>query len=1247
LEFRVLGRLEVLDGGRDVTPARPKQRVLLGLMLLHANEPVTSDTLIEALWRGDPPETALTALHGHISALRKLLGKDSIQTGAGGYLLRCDAPQTDVGRFESLLEQARRERNAERRATLLGTALALFRGDPLADFRYETFAQEEIARLEELRLTALEERIDAELAAGRHSELVPDLERLVTAHPLREPLRGQLMLALYRAGRQGDALQVYQRGRRTVIEQLGIEPGPGLKGLERKILNQDAGLELAGELRPGTVTFLFTDIEGSTSLLHDLGQRYGDALATHRRLLRDAFASHGGNEVDTQGDAFFVSFASASDAVAAALDGQRALAAERWPDGRELRVRIGIHTCDARPAGGGYVGIGVHRAARICAAGHGGQVLVSHTTRGLLAEEPLESVWLRDLGPHRLKDLTQPEKIFQLVGEGLEEDFPPLDTLDARPTNLPTQPGALIGRERELAQVRDRLASDEIRILTLTGAGGTGKSRLALQASADALGYFPSGVFFVALAPLSDAELVIPTIAQVLGLRVPRGRALVEFLTDYLAERKLLLVLDNFEHVVAAAPAVANLVAAAPGLEVLTTSREPMHVSGERVFPVPPLELPDTDAEHDAVAANESVSLFVERAQAIRPDFELTEANTPAVAELCRRLDGLPLALELAAARVALFPPAALLARLDERLKILTEGLRDRPARHQTLRATLDWSYDLLSGPRRRLFALLAVFAGGWTLESAETVCGDDVDVLDGLASLIDKSLVRVEGSEEEPRFAMLETIRQYALEKLQESAEESEVRNRHLAWSLAFAERAEPELRGPDQPAWLDRLHADLDNFRAALDWARSRGMTQSALQLASALLEFWIVRADWNEGREWIEEALGVAEDLDPAVHMKALRAVGELADALSDYPGATRYYEEALGIARALGDQRGIAEALIGLAHEAERVGRGVDARPLLEESVAIFRQLGDEPSLARSLGGIAWLEPDFRRARKLWSETLELRRRLGNRESIGWALLQVGFCAQCQGDYPAAAGAYEEMLSVAEELGYKRKIARALTQLGELALLQGELEEARPLYERSLPLWRETGHRSGLVDTLRGLGNLIRHEGDAEKAAAFLEESLTVCRDIGARGGEAAALQGLGALASAGGELAEALHLHREALAIWRETGDLGDAATELWRLGGLMASQGEFETAATLLGTSEALRDSVGAAVPPSDRSEYERAIQTSQDGLEGNVFAAAWEAGRALDLESATELALSAGGSAQHAVRGNAVETTS
>ncbi len=495
----------------------------------------------------------------------------------------------------------------------------------------------------------------------------------------------------------------------------------------------------------GTVTLVFSDIEGSTRVLQRSGDSYAELLAMHRDLIREAFARHHAFEVDMQGDAFFVTFASASDAAAAAADAQRALAAHDWPDDNEIRVRMGLHTGEPRLIGDRYVGIDVHHGARVMAAGHGGQVLVSESTRALLDDR----VRLRDLGEHRLKDLTGPQHLYQLEIEGLPAEFPPLNTLDSRPTNLPALPSAFIGRARELADVEALLAREDLRLLTLTGAGGAGKTRLALQVAAEAIEQFPNGVFFVSLSPVRDWELVVPTIAQTLGLREYPGETMLETLEGYVSERQLLLLLDNLEHVVAAAPAISGLLAAAPGLRVLATSRTPLHLSGERTYAVPPLALPDRERPANAADLEESeaVRLFVERAHAAATDFALTDDNAEAVAEICVRLDGLPLAIELAAPRVRALTPAALLRRLDQRLKLLTGGAQDLDERQRTLRATIEWSHDLLLEDEKVLFARLGSFVGGCRLEAAEALCDPDgsleTDVLDGLGSLLEKSLLR------------------------------------------------------------------------------------------------------------------------------------------------------------------------------------------------------------------------------------------------------------------------------------------------------------------------------------------------------------------------------------------------------------------------------------------------------------------------------------------------------------------------
>jgi predicted ATPase/class 3 adenylate cyclase len=585
------------------------------------------------------------------------------------------------------------------------------------------------------------------------------------------------------------------------------------------------------DLPAGTVTFLFTDVEGSTKLLHELGaDEYAQALGEHRRILREAFTAHGGVEVDTQGDAFFVAFPTAPGALQAAADG-----VEELTPG-PIRVRMGIHTGTPLLGEEGYVGVDVHRAARIAAAGHGGQVLVSVSTAALTGSEGL-----RDLGEHRLKDLSAPERIYQL-GEG---EFPPLKSLYR--TNLPIPATAFLGREAELAEVGALLAREDVRLLTLTGPGGTGKTRLALQAVAEASDAYPDGVFWVPLAPLRDPRLVLESAAQALDAK--------DGLAEYVAGKRLLLLFDNFEHLVDATEGLAELLAACVNVQLLVTSREVLRLPGEQVYPVPPLE-PEEGAE-----------LFVTRARAGDPGF----VPTASVPELCARLEHLPLALELAAARLRVLSPEQLLDRLSERLDLLKAG-RGADPRQQTLRATLEWSHELLTPEEQKLFRRLAVFAGGCTLGSAEAVCDAD---LDDLEALVDKSLVRIR---ETNRFWMLETIREYATEQLEASGEVEELRRRHAAHFLALAEEAEPYAREVDA-GWLDRLDRELDNLRAALDWLELVGETQLVLRLAGALDDLWGSKGHLAEGRRRLEDALA-ADESPTAARAKALNAAADMA-------------------------------------------------------------------------------------------------------------------------------------------------------------------------------------------------------------------------------------------------------------------------------------------------------------------------------------------------------------------------------
>ncbi len=647
------------------------------------------------------------------------------------------------------------------------------------------------------------------------------------------------------------------------------------------------------DLPTGTITLLFTDIEGSTHLLRQLGDRYAEVLAECRHLLRCAFHEYHGHEVDTQGDAFFVAFTRATDAVAAAVDAQRTLARYAWPEGVAVRVRMGLHIGEPELTSVGYTGLDVHHAARIMAAGHGGQVLLSQTTRDLVEHDLPEGVSLRDLGAHHLKDLQHPSQLFQLVIVGLPADFPPLGTLDVHPNNLPVQPTPFIGREKEVAGVAALLSREHVRLLTLSGPGGTGKTRLGLQVADELSDRFAEGVFFVNLAPIRDPEFVLPAIAQVLGIKEASEQSPLDLLQASLREQQVLLLLDNFEQVVRAALHVAALLAACPQLKIMVTSRMALHVRAEHEFVVPPLSLPDPARLPDLIelAQYEAVTLFVERAQAIKADFALTEVNARAIAEICVRLDGLPLAIELAAARIKLLPPQALLKRLSHRLEVLTGGAQDLPDRQQTLRNTIAWSYDLLAEQEQRLFRWLSIFVGGCTLEAAEALCqtgGEPTSsLLEGVASLLDKSLVQqTEREGEEARLVMLETLREFGLESLQGYGELEAARGAHARYYLELAEQAEPELRGPEQVTWLHRLEQEYGNLRAALEWGLEEAAEQMAerrelaLRLSAALEALWLQHGYYREARTFLERTLARSEGESASLRARVLQAAAYVA-------------------------------------------------------------------------------------------------------------------------------------------------------------------------------------------------------------------------------------------------------------------------------------------------------------------------------------------------------------------------------
>jgi predicted ATPase/class 3 adenylate cyclase len=832
----------------------------------------------------------------------------------------------------------------------------------------------------------------------------------------------------------------------------------------------------------GTVTFLFTDVEGSTRLMEQHPRAYRDALARHNRLLRDAVAGpHDGHVFESIGDALYAAFEHASAAMHAAVEGQLALQRETWGPTGQLKVRMGLHTGEVERWGDHYFGAPLYRCARLMAVAHGGQILLSQVTADLVRHTLPPQAALRALGEHQLRDLAAPEFVYQLLHPELPADFPPLRTLQNRPNNLPAQPTPFIGRQREVDAVRHGLLRrPEVRLLTLLGPGGTGKTRLALQVAVDSLDDFPDGVFFVPLARIGSPELVLPAIAQALGLREVSERPLLEGLTDTLRGRRLLLILDNFEHVAGAAPVVAALLAGCPRLKIMVTSRAVLQLYGEREFFVPPLSLPDS--EHlppaEELAQNEAVRLFVERAQDISPTFAINDTSARAVAEICRRLDGLPLAIELAAARTRLLSPEAILARLVPRLgaapaargdqgalSLLTRGARDLPERQQTLSNTIAWSYDLLDEAEQTLFRQLSVFVGGCTLEGAEAVCdappGAASGILDGLESLAAKSLIRKQEIPERratdsfgasTRFLMLEVIREFGLARLLESGDLERIRRRHARYYAVLTEQAAPELRGPDQAAWLERLFQERRNLRAALRWSLDSGETLGGLSLAGSLWLFWHVKGYLTEGREWLSQLLDApGGDAPTAARVRALVGLGVLSCDLG-LPEARALIEEGVALARTLPSKADLGSALGWLGYVVQESDPQASRRAN-EEAMLIGRELGNRVLMSRALnnlGEIARRDQDFARAAALYEESLAMAYELGHQLRMAAALHNLGHVALARGDAPGAASRLAESLGIGRELGDQRIIAHCLAGLAAVAVVTGEAQRAARLF-----------------------------------------------------------------------------------------------------------------------------------------------------------------------------------------------------
>ncbi len=862
-------------------------------------------------------------------------------------------------------------------------------------------------------------------------------------------------------------------------------------------------------LPSGTVTFVFTDIEGSTRLIQGLGDVTSDQVfADHRRLLREAVELADGHVYQDQGESFLFVFQRAKDAVLGAVAAQRALTCHAWPEGATVRVRMGLLTGEPASAHGEYVGLDVHRAARICAAGHGGQILLSQATRELIEEDLPDRITLRDLGEHRLKDLARPQRLFQVVVPDLPSEFPPLKTLDSLPNNLPRQLTSFIGREREIAEVKDLLT--RALLLTLTGAGGSGKSRLALQVAAELLDQYPDGVWWVELAPLSEPALVPQAVASALSVREQPGRSLTDTLLDYLRPKTLLLVLDNAEHLLSACVDLADeLLRRCPHLRILATCREALRIEGESIYPVSPLSVPSPGMLLPVVTLMqfEAVRLFIDRATAARPSFRATEQNGPAIAQICRRVDGIPLALELAAARVTALSVDQIASRLDDQFRLLTNGRRTGLQRHQTLRATMDWSFDLLIEGEPILFRRLAVFAGGFTLEAAEAVCSgagvEESDIVGLLTHLVEKSLVVAEDRGAEVRYRLLEPMRQYALDKLLEASEASAIRARHRGFFLTLAQRGQAGLIGPDPQVWLTRVETEHDNIRAALRWSIDTDDLEAAAHLGSVMARFWARRGFLNEGWAWLLELRRYHQQISIAVHAKVLSGAGLLAFEIGEHVEAAGLTEQALTLFRQLGnrDEIEICIRLLGMV-EAER-GNYERAGRLLDEAAALARESGvvaREAEALRQRGYVAAKQGDYALAIPLLEKSLALSGQTGANRSIGFALGHLGQVYHYQGQSDRAIATLKEALAMLQSVEHETGIAYFLNVLGLTLLTVGDYARAADAYRRSLAHSAEIGYKWAMAQSLIGFGALSAARGDQQRAIRLLAAADTLLNKI---------------------------------------------------------------------------------------------------------------------------------------------------
>jgi predicted ATPase/class 3 adenylate cyclase len=1220
LHIHLLGGFRVTVGERAIPETAwrlRKARSLVKLLALAPGHQLHREQLWDRLWPDLTPEAAANNLHRTLHAARRALAPTGGGTPAAapylqlrGELLRLAPPEvvwTDVAAFEEAVGRARGSEDP----AAYQAALALYAGDLLPEDRYEDWAAERREPLRQRYLGLLAEVAALYEARQAHDSAVEALGQLLAADPAHEEAHRGLMRLYARGGQRQQALRQYQTLREALERELGAEPDAESRRLEQQIregrfppavaaradtpdrADVTAVVPATGSAEPVIHTFLIADVRGYTRYTLEQGDPAAAQLAARlAELARAAVTARGGQVIELRGDEAVAVFASARQALRAAVELQARLAEASQADPtRPLPVGIGLDAGEAVPLEGGYRGAALNLAARLCSLAGPGEVLASE---GLIhLARRVEGLAYTDRGTVQLKGFAEPVHVLLVQSEEMagaqQADAPAASASPehAAPTtgqprrhNLPAQLTSFIGREPELAELSQLLGTT--RQLTLAGPGGCGKTRLALALAGQVLGTYPDGVWLVELAGLSDPGLVPQAVASALGVPEQAGRPLTETLAAYLEERRVLLLLDNCEHLVGACATLAEaLLRACPDLRLLVTSREPLRIPGELTWRVPSLSLPDPAMLPPVgdLAAYEAVRLFVERARAIRPGFVLTEQTAPAVAHLCHRLDGMPLALELAAARIGTLTPEQIAARLDDSMALLTGGSRTALTRQQTLRAALDWSHALLEESERALLRRLAVFAGGFSLEAAEEVTpGDGVEraaVLDLLAQLVDKSLLVAEADEALARYRLLEPVRQYAWSKLQTAGEAAGTQRRHWAWCLDFAQRAEAQLRGPEHTVWLGRLEREHDNLRAAMSWGGHEDPA-AGLQLAGVMLQFWLLRGYLQEGRQWLNELLAAAPE-ESALFAEALlwecalamRQVGPSAQAfawaerslamykalgewlgsahiaytlaaynffVSDYARVEALLAESLALAQEAGYAPGCASVAQVQALLAWHRGEWTQAHTLLEDSLAQWRAIAEQPDLSFRLLSPVWGASGYGRGAlarlQVWEDTFVLFRRVPPRAAIGYVLASAGTYARLEGDYPRARAALQEALAGFRALGDRSGMAQVLAQLGHLARCEGDYARARTLLEESLAQHQEVGERRSIAIALSNLGVLAAVEGDYPRAHALLDESQALGRKMADAVGYGNVLYNLSYLAACEGDYGRARALLQE-------------------------------------------------------------------------------------------------------------------